>query len=227
MRGGLVDFDFKTLEAIGKKIVEIVPAATALAAPFLGPAGVPVALVGAGVKTLGAALGLTETEATPEKVLETLSSDPEARLKILQAQNDFALKMKDLERLEQAQRMDTALKAFQAVVADGQSARDRQIQHEKVTGKTDINLYMLAWLFIAGFFITLIVMVILIMTGKFPKDVPPAAVYLLGSLNGTLTAGVGAIIQYFFGKTKDSAAHVEALTNSIPLDQLGKISGGK
>ena len=60
-----MDFDFKTLEAIGKKIVQVVPAATALAAPFLGPAGVPVVLIGAGVKTLGAALGLTDQEATP------------------------------------------------------------------------------------------------------------------------------------------------------------------
>jgi DNA-binding transcriptional regulator LsrR (DeoR family) len=45
----------------------------------------------------------------------------------------------------------------------------------------------------------------------------------LGSLNGTLTAGVGAVVQYFFGKNKDSAAHNQMLSESIPFSQLDKI----
>ena len=49
-------------------------------------------------------------------------------------------------------------------------------------------------------------MTILTFLGKVPAcTVPQFAVFLLGNLFGTLSAGVGAVMQYFFGSSKGSA----------------------
>jgi hypothetical protein len=197
-----------TFEDVGKKILQYAPTAASLAGPFLGPVGplLPIA-----VKALSSILGVTDPAPTPDQLhaaLETaVTSDPNFVAKLSQAQADFQMEQMRLE------------------FADLANARDRQLQHEKVTGKSDYNLYVLAWMFVGGFFATLIVMTIFIFTGVFPKDISPAALYLLGNLNGTLTAGVGAVVQYFFGKNKDSALHNQQLADSIPFSQLDKLKG--
>ena len=174
-----------------------------LAAPFLGPVGplLPVA-----IKALASILGIKDPDPGPDQVHAALDTatrmDPDLTAKLSLAQGDL---QKEEMRLE---------------FADLQSARDRQTQHEKATGKSDVNLYVLAWLFVGGFFVTYIIMLVMIFTNLFPATIPPAAIYLMGTLNGTLTAGVGAVVQYFFGKTKDSAAHVDMLANSIPMDRI-------
>ena len=163
------------------------------------------------MKALSSILGVKNPSPQPDELHAALttavSTDPALLSKLSQAQVDFQAEQMRLE------------------FADMANARDRQVQHEKATGKSDVNLYMLAWLFVAGFFVSYIVLLILIFTNHFPATIPPAAIYLMGTLNGTLTAGVGAVVQYFFGKTKDTAAHVDMLANSIPMDQLGKILG--
>ncbi len=195
-----------TWQDVGKKILELAPTAAGIAAPLLGPAG---PLLPLAVKAICTYFGVDASKnPTPEEVAAAIQGDPEFLQKLTLAQMDF---QKEEMRLE---------------FADIQSARIRQTEHEKATGKSDFNLYALAWLFVGGFFLTYIVMLVLIMIGRFPQNMSPAATYLIGTLNGTLTAGVGAVVQYFFGKTKDSEAHVNALSNSIPLDQIKPLLKG-
>lgn len=189
---------------IGKKILEIAPTAAGLAAPFFGPVGPPLALA---IKALCSVLDIQTPNPTPDQVHSVLTqtqADPRLLANLSLAQANYQTEL------------------MRAEFADLANARDRQTQHEKVTGKSDINMYLLAWLFVGGFFLTFILMLILIFTGNFPKDLSPAAVYLIGTMNGTLTAAVGAVVQYFFGKTKDTEAHFNQAANSVPLDQLAK-----
>jgi hypothetical protein len=195
--------DFKDLAA---KVLDYAP----LVGGALG--GPPGAAIGGAVKVLAGLFGVKSADPTPDEINTAMTADPEMALKLKQADYAFTLEMRRIDKEE-----------FLASLADVASARGRQIEHERVTGKSDWNLYSLAWLFVGGFFVTLIVMTVLICTGKFPAVIPDAAIYLLGSLNGCLTAGVGAVTQYFFGKTKDSAAHVDALANSMPFEEVGKL----
>ena len=195
-----------TWEDLGRKIIQLAPTAAGLAAPLLGPAG---PLVPLAVKAICTYFGVDASKnPQPEEIAAAIQGDPDFLQKLTLAQVDF---QREEMRLE---------------FADIQSARTRQTEHEKATGKSDTNLYALAWLFVGGFFLTYIAMLVLIMIGRFPQNMSPASTYLLGTLNGTLTAGVGAVVQYFFGKNKDSQAHVDALSNSIPLDQVKKFMDG-
>jgi len=178
------------LKTIGDKIVNIAPSISALLTA--SGVGAPVGLAVTALASLGKAFGLG-SNATPDEIHQAISSDPESALKLALADQDFQLKMRDQD-----------LKELQARLADVQSARDRQIDHEKVTGKSDINLYALAWLFVAGFFITIIAMVGLILTKSMPESMPKEIVFLLGSLFQCLTMGVGVVLQYFFGSSKGS-----------------------
>ena len=140
-------------------------------------------------------------------------------MKILQAQNDFALKMRDLERLADAQRMDAALNTLQTYIADGQDARKRQTEHEKVTGKSDINLYVLAWVVVGGF---LGLTAFLILCAYYSKPIADQS-GVLYMLLGTLSTAFGMVMGYFFGKNKDSEAHMRTASSSIHMDDVQKL----
>jgi hypothetical protein len=209
----------------GKKILEYAPtiggAIGGVALPGLGAAGGVAA--GKAIQWIAGLFGIKSDNPTPQEIDAAISADPQAAEKLRALDIQFKLAIEQMAHDERMAQMETANKEFLATVADTQNARQRQIDHEKATGHGDWNLYLLAWMFVAGFFITLITMTVLICTESFPTAIPDAAIYLLGSLNGCLTAGVGAVIQYFFGKNKDSNANVQALSQSIPFSQLSQI----
>ena len=98
---------------------------------------------------------------------------------------------------------------------DVADARAREVAVVQATGKKDINLYMLAWTFVVGFFVAIITMMVLVLSGKMPDNMPQYVVFLLGSLFGTFTSGVTAIIQYFFGSSKGSHEKTEMMVNNL------------
>jgi len=181
-----------------------VGAYVAKAAPMLGtviggPAG---GAVGGAVSLLASAFGITDPEQakSPAAVLEAVKADPQAVLKLQELENTHRLELGKL-----------ALQSDSDYLYDRQDARRRQIESEKITGKKDINLYVLAWVVVAGFFI----LCGLLMAVTLPNSTSPVVFTLFGSL-GT---GFGTVLAYFFGSSKSSAEKTEMIYNSTPASK--------
>ena len=170
--------------AVGK----IAPALGAVLAPATG--GISLA-IGAGIGAITTAFGLP-SDAKPEDILAAVTTDPEARLKLLVAENDFKSKQRDQE-----------LEEMKAILEDVQSARNRQVESEKATGKKDVNIYVLAWTMVVGFFVLLWYLL------KIP--VPPDQSGVIFMLFGALSSAFGAVISYFFGSSKGSQEKSEIM----------------
>jgi len=175
-------------QKIGDAVTDYAPGLAGILALVPGVGTVPAAALGA-VAALGRSLGLGSA-ARPEDVLQAISADPEIRLKAMVAENDFAVKMgqRDLDKLK-------------AELADVQSARSRQVESEKATGKRDYNLYILAWVIMGGFLGIILAMIIgQYFYGKTLQNDP-----LLMLLMGSLSTNAGMVVGYFFGSSKSSA----------------------
>jgi hypothetical protein len=160
-------------------------------APRVGSAvGGPVgALAGMAVQVLAKALGIPEAEVTPEKVAAAVEQDPDIRLKLMAAENDFTLKMRGLQ-----------IDELKADLADIQNARQADVERTKWTGKRDINLYVLAWVIIGGFIGLIVTMLVLqFVYGKVLQNDP-----LVTLLMGSLSTDAGMVVGYFFGSSMGS-----------------------
>jgi hypothetical protein len=187
-------------------VVSTISGAAPILGSLFGPAGTAVGVVaGAGLKLVATALGC---DATQDAVSAAIATDPNA-----------ALKLKEFEMVHKLELEKLAVLQIGMELADVANARSRQIEHEKITGKSDINLYVLAWLFIVGFFGTMITMFIATMTGAFKPDTPQIAIMLLTSVIQCLTLGVGVVLQYFFGSSKSSKDKNEMIFNSAPIKE--------
>lgn len=175
--------DFKS---VGKKVVDLAPA---LGAALLGPAG---AAGGLAVKALASAFGLKD-DALPEEIEAMISGDPEALLKLRIAEYDF-----------QAKRLEAENQALSLQLQDTANARGRQTEHERSLGKTDVNVYILAWVIVIGFFI----LIALLMCVELPDSNSEAVAILIGAV----AAGFGAVWQYFFGSSKSSREKTEIMS---------------
>jgi len=178
--------DWKDVAGIVGKVA---PALGAVLAPATG--GVSLA-IGAAVGALTNSLGLSP-DAAPEEVLAAIQGDPEARLKLLVAENDYKLKVRDQE-----------LQELKIYIEDAQSARSRQVESEKATGRRDTNLYVLAWTIIIGFF----ALVGILLFVRIPED----STGVIFMLFGALSAAFGGVVQYFFGSSKGSADKSEQIS---------------
>ena len=170
-------------QKIGDAVADFAPGiATILTATGVGaPVGAAIGAVGA----LSRAFGLGSA-AKPEDVLHAISADPEIRLKAMLAENDFAVKMGQQE-----------LDKLKTELADTQSARSREMEIVKSTGKKDYNLYILAWTIIVGFFALMGLLL------KIPVPADQNGVIFM--LFGALATGFGQVLQYFFGSSKSSS----------------------
>jgi hypothetical protein len=193
--------DFKD---IAKMVIDLAPA---LGGALAIPTGGASLAVGAAVKALGSVFGLTDT-AKPEEIAAAIQADPEAAFKMKAAEQTFKAEMRRLD-----------LEELKAGLGDVQGARNMNTENTKVTGKRDFNLYFLAYLYTLGFFISTGVMVYLAMQSKLPADMPQAVIFLLGNLFGCLTAGVTAILQFFFGSSKGSQEKTLLLSKAEPIKE--------
>ena len=166
-----------------KDVGDIVGKAAPVIGSLFGPAGTAVGTLVAG------ALGVDNT---PEAVAAAINGDPGALLKIKE------LELRHKERLEELQ-----LDVLKTHLQDVQDARSRQVEHEKATGKTDTNLYVLAWTIVIGF-LSLVVVLLFV---KVPDDSTGVVFMLFGALS----AAFGAVIQYFFGSSKSSSDKTKML----------------
>ena len=151
-----------------------------------GLLGGPVGALGAkaAVSLLSSTLDLPE-EATADEVLGTIRANPEALLKIKAAE------LKHKERLQELLLEETRL-----IIQDTADARNREIAITKITGKRDVNLYILAWSVVIGF---------VAKTGMmYFRPIPSSAIGPINQLFGALAAGFGLVLGYFFGSSKSS-----------------------
>lgn len=145
--------------------------------------------IGTGVSLIASAFGVEED---PDQIYEAIKADPEA-----------ALKLKQIETDNQQALANIALTQEEARLQDVQSARQRQVEHEKTTGKTDINLYVLAWIVVVLFFALTGTLMFVTMPDK---NIGP-----VNQLFGAMATGFGCVLQYFFGSSKGSQAKTDQI----------------
>jgi len=151
-----------------------------------GPAG---GALGTAIKLVASALGVGED---PEAVLEAIKTDPQALTKIKE------IELRHKEELERI-----LLERERLRLRDVASARQREIEVVKATGKKDINLYVLAWTVVGGFFA--------LCYGLMRIPLPEGSNDVVFMLFGALAAGFGQVLQYFFGSSKSSAEKTDLL----------------
>ncbi len=176
-------------KGIGQKLLSFAPS---IGGALLGPGG---AAGGMAVKALAGAFGLTQEETTPERINRLINSDPEFALKAKIADSDFLVKMRELD-----------IKELETRLEDINSARSREVEISKITGKKDINLYLLAWLGVIGY----LGLIIYIIHWGLPEMSPEIAL-MVGNLIGVVGAKYSGIYDYFFGSSKGSADKNQAL----------------
>ena len=152
---------------------------------------------GTAVQKLLQSLGLA-SDATPDQVQAAIASDPQAALKLKQAEMDFQIALGK-------QKLDE----LQAYLIDIQSARTREVETTKATGKRDVNLYALAWLIVAGFFGLTCLLIF--------RSLPPDASGVVFMLFGALAAAFGSVVGYFFGSSKGSADKSQFMANELTV----------
>lgn len=164
------------------------------AAPYLGAAiGGPLGSVA--LSTVADALRLSDkTEGAIKQALSGVT--PEDMLAIKDAENAFALKMREIG-FANVKDMETL------AVGDRDSARKREII---VLDKTPRNL---AYGISAGFFSILIAMLFF--------EVPATSRDILNVMLGTLGAGFSGVLGFYFGSSAGSAKKTELLSRAEPI----------
>lgn len=139
----------------------------------------------------GNALGIESGD--PDDVLSYISDNPEAVVRLKELELDAEKLI--LEELRERYRHEE--RTTEMEIDDRKDARSRQIRHEEATGQTDYNLYVLAWLTVAGFFglISLLIFV----------PLPPGSNNIVYMLLGALSTNATSVYQYFFGTSKGSS----------------------
>jgi len=163
-------------------------------APLLGTAiGGPIGgAMGGVIAVLGNALGLTPKETTPDKINQVLATDPQAAVKLAEIEANNKVELQKLI-LEQSR---LVIEEKKADFADTDSARKRETAIVQATGKQDINIYVLAWVVVFGFFALTVVLM------KWP--IPAGQNEVVFMLFGGLVSGFSTVLGYFFGSSRGS-----------------------
>ena len=160
-----------------------------IGAPLLANAVVPGA-GGVAATLVAKVLGCDNKPDAIKQALKTASPEQWAELKKLEMEHEEKL-------------IELATENDKAYLVDVQSARNREVEIVKATGKKDTNLYVLAWTVVIGFF----VLCGLLMWHKLP-DGSNQAVFMLF---GALSTGFGTVLSYFYGSSKSSAEKTRML----------------
>jgi len=129
----------------------------------------------------------------PDDILAKMNLDPESAAKLQE------LEMKHKERLEELkiEEAKVQIEETKAYLADTQSARARETAIVQATGKKDLNLYVLAWVIVVGFFVLTGVLMFV--------ELPASTSGVVNLLFGGLVSGFATVLGYFFGSSKGSA----------------------
>lgn len=137
---------------------------------------------------------------TPEAIELALMNNPDALVKIkeLETSKELAILQAELEnkRIDVGSVIDNRKldnEKDQMFLSDKQSARRRQIDSEKATGKVDVALYVIAGVIVVAFFVSILALIFITL------DKQSGTYELLLMLFGALTTKFGTVVDYFFG----------------------------
>lgn len=137
---------------------------------------------------------------TPEAIELALMNNPDALLKIkeLETSKELAILQAELEhkRIDVGSVIDNRKldnEKDQMFLSDKQSARSRQTDSEKATGKVDVALYAIAGVIVVAFFVSILALIFITL------DKQSGTYELLLMLFGALTTKFGTVVDYFFG----------------------------
>lgn len=137
---------------------------------------------------------------TPEAIELALTNNPDALLKIkeLETSKELAILQAELEnkRIDVGSVVDNRKldnEKDQMFLSDKQSARRRQVDSEKATGKVDVALYAIAGVIVVAFFVSILALIFITL------DKQSGTYELLLMLFGALTTKFGTVVDYFFG----------------------------
>ena len=128
-------------------------------------------------------------------------NDPDDLYKRIQADPGAAVKLREIELTHKTRLEEIALE-------NTQSAREREVEVTKATGKLNWPMYVLAALIVVGFFSLMVVL--------FFKAVPEGSNEVAFMLFGSLAANFGAVCNYFFGSSKGSAEKTSLMAGKKP-----------
>ena len=166
---------------VGKKLLNI-------GVPILGTAlGGPVGGIAAkaAISLISSKFGIEEENLTPE-IVTTMLGNPDDVFKLRELEIDGEVELRRLMNQES-----------EMYLSDRQDARKMHTETTKTTGSRDINLYVMAYIIIFGFF-TLTGMMYFV-------TLPQSNVGPVNQLFGVLITIVAATIGYFYGTSKSSA----------------------
>lgn len=137
---------------------------------------------------------------TPEAIELALTNNPDALVKIkeLETSKELAILQAELEnkRIDVGSVIDNRKldnEKDQMFLSDKQSARSRQVDSEKATGKVDVALYVIAGVIVVAFFVSILALIFITL------DKQSGTYELLLMLFGALTTKFGTVVDYFFG----------------------------
>jgi hypothetical protein len=191
---------------VGKKILEILPVASSLATPFLGPAG---PLIGLAAKSLSSYLGVKSENPQPDEIMAALVGSPDAAMKLEMARIDFEKEKMRLEYEERDKERDDRIEALGLQLADMQSARHREEEIIRVTGKDWDKRYLT----IVGTLSPLLVLAYIVKYGL--PNFSPELTLLIGNLIGILFAKLSTIFDYHMGTSSGSALKNQTITQMM------------
>jgi len=137
------------------------------------------------------------------KALSCDPSKPEDIEKMLSADKESLLKLKELETKHSEFLITAAHENDKLYIQDTQNARQREVDTVKATGKYNWPLYVIASVVFIGFFITMFLLfkIPLIIANK---DI---IVYTIGALQSAFIT----VVAYFFGSSKGSSDKTDIL----------------
>lgn len=137
---------------------------------------------------------------TPEAIELALMNNPDALVKIkeLETSKELAILQAELEnkRIDVGSVIDNRKldnEKDKMFLSDKQSARSRQVDSEKATGKVDVALYAIAGVIVVAFFVSILALIFITL------DKQSGTYELLLMLFGALTTKFGTVVDYFFG----------------------------
>jgi hypothetical protein len=180
---------------IARRILEIVPGLGIALGPLTGGASIP---IGMAIGALTRALGLTQ-DSTPEKIVEAMNTDPEVRLKLLLADNDFNLRKRDQD-----------IDELRTYLLDMKSARDRDVsirQAGQTNRRADIML-------VSAFLAIIVITIVLAMTTISSSS---AIGGFLITIGGMFARNIGTAFDFEFGSSRSSLEKTELLARAQAL----------
>ncbi len=151
---------------------------TGLGTLVAGPAGTVVG--GLAGKVLTQVFGTS----SPDKLTEVISQDPQAAVKLREAELTFQLEMAKIE-----------LDETKSFLADVQNARAREIAMKG----SNATFYSIGWIITCSFFGAIV-----LLTFK-PVSIDAQMRDVLNMMLGYLASNFTTVVQYFFGSSKGSA----------------------